>query len=330
MLGAGVRKISPPELCEQISAAADRVHAHLQATPVERAHYLETAGDIVFLKCEHRQPTGSFKVRGALNAVTQLGAERRERGIITTSTGNHGMAIAWAVQKLGGRAVVYTHTNASAAKIARIQELGADIKIIDADYIQIVHQARDDAEREGLLYVPPYDDTAVIAGQGTAAMELLAQIGDIDALFVTVGGGGLIAGMATLLKHRNPGIAIYGCLPENSPDVAVGARGGDMAEVAHPPTLSDGSAGAILPDAITIDLCRQLVDEFVLVGELEIAAELRRYIDARHELIEGSAAVALAAFRRLRPKVRGKRVAIVVCGANISSASLHRALELSS
>jgi threonine dehydratase len=317
-------------LCEQIPAAARRVYAHLEATPVERAFYLETASGLVFLKCEHRQPTGSFKVRGALNAITQLSAATRERGIITTSTGNHGMAVAWTVRKLGGRAIVYTHPNASPAKLARIRQLGAAVQIVDADYLQIVHRARSDAERDGLLYVPPYDDAAVIAGQGTAAVELLEQVDGVDALFVTVGGGGLIAGMAAWLKQRRPGVMIYGCLPESSPDVAVGARGGDMSEVKHPPTLSDGSAGSILPDAITIELCRQLVDDFVLVSEREIAAELRGYIDARHELIEGSAAVALAAFRRLQSKLRDQRVAIVVCGANISSASLQRALEMSS
>jgi len=321
--------ISVQALCAQIPAAADRVHAHLDATPVERASYLEAADQFVFLKCEHRQPTGSFKARGALNAISQLSGVTRERGIITTSTGNHGMAVAWTVRKLGGRAIVYTHSKASAAKIARIQQLGASVRLIDEDYLQIVGQARDDAEREGLLYVPPYDDMAVIAGQGTAAVELLEQAGDLDALFVTVGGGGLIAGMAAWLKDRKPGVVVYGCLPEHSPDVAVGARGGDMSAVEHPATLSDGSAGAILPDSITIDLCRQLVDEFVLVSELEIAAELRAYIDARHELIEGSAAVALAAFRRLQSKLHGRRVAIVVCGANISSDSLQRALEMS-
>jgi len=322
--------ISVRTLCEQIPLAARRVHAHLEPTPVERASYLETDGGLVFLKCEHRQPTGSFKVRGALNAITQLSAETRECGIITTSTGNHGMAVAWAVRKLGGRAIVYTHSTSSAAKIERIQQLGASIRVIDKDYLEIVRQARNDAERDGLLYVPPYDDAAVIAGQGTAAVELLEQVRDFDALFVTVGGGGLIAGMAAWLEHRSPRTVICGCLPENSPDLAVGARGGDMSEVTHPPTLSDGSAGSILPDAITIDLCRQLVDEFVLVSELEIADELRNYIDARHELIEGSAAVALAAFRRMQPRLSGKRVAIVVCGANISSASLYRALEMSS
>lgn len=318
------------ELCELIPAAATRIDAHLKVTPVERAGYLESAGGSVFLKCEHRQPTGSFKVRGALNAITRLSAEIRARGIITTSTGNHGLAVAWAMRKLGGQAIVYIHPNASATKIAGIQQLGAAVRVIDEDYRQIVRQAREAAERDGLLYVPPYDDKFVIAGQGTAAVELVEQVGNLDALFVTIGGGGLVAGMAAWLKHRNPGIVIYGCLPENSPDVAVGARGGDMSEVEHPPTLSDGSAGAIVPDAVTIDLCRQLVDEFVLVAEAEIAAELRSYIDARHELIEGSAAVALAAFRRLGTRLRGKRVAVVVCGANISSSSLHRALDMSS
>src|SRR5688572_8594690 len=114
--------ISVRALCAEIPVAARRVHAHLQATPVEGAGYLETAGELVHLKCEHRQPTGSFKVRGALNAIAQLPAETRQRGILTTSTGNHGMAVAWTVQQLGGRAIVYTHSNASAAKIARIRQ----------------------------------------------------------------------------------------------------------------------------------------------------------------------------------------------------------------
>ena len=173
-----------------------------------------------------------------------------------------------------------------------------------------------------MIYISPYNDPQVVGGQGTIAVELARQLEPIDAVFVAVGGGGLIAGIAGYLKVVRPGITVVGCLPERSPVMAESVRAGQIVEMETAPTLSDATAGGIEAGAITFDLCRALVDEYVLVDEEEIAAAIRTTIEAEHLLIEGAAGVAAAAFYKRRASFRGQNVAIVLCGANISLQTL--------
>lgn len=312
-----------------VSEAAARLRDHLQPTPfIASRAYGELITGEVWLKCEHRQPTGSFKVRGALNALLRLDPEARARGVVTASSGNHGAAVAWVAQRLGISALVFTARTASAAKLRNIARFGGELRLESGEYVRIEALARAHAAERGLRYIPPYNDADVVAGQGTAGVEIAAAAGTLDAVFATVGGGGLIGGIAIWLKHCYPNVKIIGCLPENSPHMLAAVRGANAAEVEHLPTLSDGSAGSIEPDSMTIGLCRGLVDEFVVVSEKEIARELRACIDHEHELVEGSAAVSLAGLRRLAPDLRGRKAAVVLSGGNIASTDLHRALEL--
>jgi threonine dehydratase len=315
----------------RIEAAALRVEGLLPATALESADYLSEATRCkVWFKCDHRQPTGSFKVRGALNVLSQLTAAQREHGIITASSGNHGAAVAWGMRQWGGRATIFTAASASALKLKRIRQWGGELQQVESDdCLQAETTARAAAIAQQRQYVPPYNDPEVIAGQGTLGLELLAQCRNLDAVFITIGGGGLISGVSACLKYHYPEMKIFGCLPANSPDMAVVARGGDPESVQHLPTLSDASAGGMEKDSITIELARQLVDEYVEVSEVEIARELRMYLDERQELIEGAAGVAIAAFRKRAHELVGKNVAIILCGANISADDLQHALALS-
>ncbi|HEY0474057.1 MAG TPA: pyridoxal-phosphate dependent enzyme, partial [Kribbella sp.] len=184
------------------------------------------------------------------------------------------------------------------------------------------------AAEHGLTYVPPYNDPDVIAGQGTAGVEILEQLAGqrLDAIFVAVGGGGLVSGIASVLKQHRPEIRVYGASPARDAAMAASVEAGKVIEVEAEDTLSDGTAGSVEPGSITFELCRDLVDEWVLVSEDAIRAALRMVIDTEHQLIEGSAAMAFAAARARRTELAGRRVAVVSCGGNISAGTLAAAL----
>lgn len=316
-------------LVDRIAAAARDIGGFLEPTAlIESQPLSEAIGARVLLKAEHRQPTGSFKVRGASNALLSATPESLAKGVVTASSGNHGAAVAWAAGKLGAAVTVHTAIHASPAKLANIRRLGGIVVTADADQSAIEGQARALGQADGRLFVSPYNDLAVVAGQGTIGVDLLEQEPDLDAVFVTVGGGGLAAGVAAWIKRHRPSVRIYGCLPKNSAFMAALARGDPQDEVVDLPTLSDGSAGRIEDDAVTIDICRAWIDDYVLLSEVEIAVALRDFIDGHHELIEGSAAVAIAGAVKRRDALQGKTVAIILCGANISSATLRDALVL--
>ncbi len=308
-------------------AAEAVIRPHLRETPLERSLALsQECGAEVFLKLENLQHTGSFKARGAMHKLLMLTPAEWQRGVITASTGNHGSAVAWCLRKLNRCGTVFVPTTASPVKVKNIERYGAELKYHGTDGVEAELRARETAEASGAVYVSPYNDVAVVAGQGTVALELerqMAAVGArIDAVFVTVGGGGLIGGIAGCLKAAAPEVRVIGCLPENSAVMAATLQPGKFPSAEVKPTLSDGSAGGIESGAITIPLCREFVDEYVLVSEAEIAAEMRFMLEAHHMLIEGAAGVALAAFRKSAARFRGKNVVIVICGGNVSLATL--------
>jgi threonine dehydratase len=265
---------------------------------------------------------GSFKVRGALNKLLTLTPDLRARGIVTASSGNHGAAVAYGLRLLGARGLIVVPEHASPAKVELIRRLGAEVRLYGDDALLSEQYARAYALEQGLAYISPYNDPQVIAGQGTIGVELARQLDQIDAVFVAVGGGGLIGGIAGYLKAMRPGITIIGCLPARSPVMAESVRAGRIVEIEAEPTLSDATAGGIEAGAITFDLCRALVDEFVLVSEDEIAAAIRTIIQVEHMLVEGAAGVAVAAYYKLKAEFRHRNAVIVLCGANISLQTL--------
>jgi threonine dehydratase len=307
-----------------IRLAATRLHPYIRETYVEHSDALgEATGTTVWLKCENLQLTGSFKLRGATNKVLALTPAERDRGIVTASTGNHGRAVAHALTALGGIGTIFLPTVTPTAKVEALRRYPAvTLEFFGNESSLTETHARAVAHETGRLYVSPYNDPDVIAGQGTVGVEILSQMPNVDAVFVAVGGGGLVAGIALYLKAMKPSVRIIGCWPENSTSLYEAMKTGHVVPGVELPTLSDGTAGGVEEGAITIDLCSRLIDESILVSEAEIADAVRFVLAQHHMAVEGSAGVAVAACRKVADRVAGQTVAIVLCGGNIGYATL--------
>jgi threonine dehydratase len=307
------------EVVAAATAASQRIATLVLRTPLIRSTALSAATSAkVYLKLENRQTTGSFKLRGASNRLLTLSAEQREAGCVAASSGNHGAAVACALQKLGAKGVIFVPQQTSQKKVAAIESYGGDVRFFGTDGLDTEQHARDYAMRNNMVYLSPYNDREVIAGQGTCGVEIIEQLPDIDAVFVAVGGGGLISGVGSVLKAHNPEVRVFGCQPEASAVMARSVQAGRILDLPSDPTLSDGTAGGIEADAITFELCRELIDEFVLVSEAQIAAAMRSFIAAHAEAIEGAAGVALAAMLARKSDIAGQNVAVIICGGNVS------------
>ncbi|MFI5697646.1 pyridoxal-phosphate dependent enzyme [Kribbella sp. NPDC051586] len=321
--------LSPAEIAERSEAVAPRLREHLPPTPFVRFDaFSDEVGAEVLVKCEHLQRTGSFKARGSMAKILTLTDAQREAGVVTASTGNHGLGVGNALATLGGHGIVYLPENASPSKVAALRRIGLEIRAEGNDSGVLEPKARAYAAEHDLTYVPPYNDPDVVAGQGTVAVEMLEQLAGepLDAVVVAVGGGGLISGVASVLKKHLPGIRVYGASPVRDDAMAASVRAGEIIQIDAQETLSDGTAGSVEAGSITFGLCRELVDDWVLVSEDAISAGLRMVIDTEHQLIEGSAAMAFAAVRERRAELAGQRIAVVSCGGNISSKTLVAAL----
>ena len=318
----GVRQTLPEaitNLATQVREAADRIRPVGAETPVEQIEGLvpniETK---VFFKLENLQNTGSFKLRGASNKILSLSPKEAAKGVIAASNGNHGLGVAAAARAARIAAEVYVSNHVSPSKARRIEEYGAHIKRIGDDPLEAELAARAAACEQGKVFISPYNDNEVMAGQGTIAVELLRQLPTLDALFVAVGGGGLIGGIGAYTKSASPQTEIVGCWPENSAVLYESIKVGRILDVPEEPTLSESTAGGLEPGSVTLEVCSRVIDSSVLVSETEILDAMRRVRTLKGWIIEGSAAVAVAAFLKNAERYRGKRVAVVICGANVS------------
>lgn len=278
----------------------------------------------VYCKLENRQTTGSFKLRGATNRLLTLSEEQRAQGCVAASSGNHGAAVACAMQQLGVKGVIFVPERTSPAKVEKIRAYGGDVRFFGTDGLDTEQHARAYAAQHSMFYLSPYNDPDVIAGQGTCGVEIVAGLPDVDALFIAVGGGGLVAGVGSVLKAHNSDIRIYGCQPLASPVMARSVEAGSILAMPSEPTLSDGTAGGIEQDAITFPLNQALVDDWVIVDEEQIAAAIRHFMAHEGERIEGAAGVALAGLFERRDEIAGKKVVVIICGGNISDAVLRQ------
>ena len=276
----------------------------------------------MLLKLENLQHTGSFKARGAFNKLLTIDPASRCEGIIAASSGNHGAAVAWCARELGTAATIFVPEGASAAKIDRIRSYGAVVRFQGIDGLDTEIFARAEARQSGVAYVSPYNDEAVVAGQGTVGVELVEQDSQLDAVFIAVGGGGLIGGVGAWLRDRAPNVRLIGAVPANSPVMASSVRAGRILEMESHPTLSDGTAGGIESDSMTFALCQEVVDDWVVVPEDEIGRVLREFVIDHDMPIEGAAAVAVAAAIALAPAADWRRIGIVICGGNIAAGTL--------
>ncbi|MBT8084189.1 MAG: threonine/serine dehydratase [Woeseia sp.] len=307
--------------------AANRISPYIRQTPLEHSPYFsEQTGANVWLKLENLQLTGSFKLRGAFNKLLSLTADQRGQGAVAASSGNHGAAVAWAMAQLKVAGMIFVPEQTSSVKVEAIRRAGVTVEFFGHDGLDTELHAREYAHAKGMHYLSPYNDAAVIAGQGSCGVEIARQLNKVDALVVAVGGGGLVSGAGAFLRSAYPNLQIIACQPVASAVMAESIQNGKILDLPSAPTLSDGTAGGIEPGAITFELCQQLVSQFVLISEEQIAAAMRDFIDAHHMLLEGAAGVALAGLRKKATELRGKSVVVIVCGANISRESLKKIL----
>ena len=312
---------------DQITDARERIKDNILNTPLLHSRWLSDAcNGSVYLKMESEQYTGSFKARGSLNKLMWIQEQKLNKLPVTASTGNHGLGFARALDLLGMKGKIFLPENADTSKIEAIQSYGADLEFHGDDPYTTEMFARKTADENGWIYVSPYNDEQIIAGQGTIGIEILEKIDQPDNILATVGGGGLISGIATYVKEKSPKTRIIGCQPENSPEMSASVRAGEYKEIESKPTLSDGSAGGFEKDSITFDLCKELVDEFILVSEKKIEKSIRQMISKHHKLVEGSAAVAVASLLQQPDKFANQSTVIVICGANISLDTLKEVL----
>jgi threonine dehydratase len=324
---------SAASLAASVEAAAARIEGHLLRTAMQHSPYLsERSGCSCYLKMESEQVTGSFKARGATNKVLGLQADdpRLAAGLYTASTGNHALAMTHALGAARSSglippstpATIFVSEKTAPSKIANLQMVGAPIEILGDDAEQVETHARDTAAERGGVFVSPYNDLDIIAGQGTIGLEMLEQLPDIGAVFVAAGGGGLIAGIAGYVKHHKPSCQVIGCSAEMSAclELSVLAGGEDFlteGEFVNEKTLSDGTAGGIEAGAVTLPICKAHVDDWVSVSEEEIGDAVYDVLKNHHKLIEGAAGVAVAGMMRLAPQYQGQELCAIVCGNNI-------------
>ena len=308
-----------PDLVELIEEACSRVYGLVLQTPVARltceSRIPPTAR--VFAKLEQLQTTGSFKLRGATNKIMSLSPEAAAAGVVTSSTGNHGLGVAAAARHRNIDAEVYLSSQVSEAKWKKIASYGARIRMVGQNPLQAEIAARAAAEESGRTYVSPYNDWEVVAGQGTVGVELVNQVENIDAVFIATGGGGLISGVGTYLRRKSPRTEIVGCWPENSRVLYECLRVGKIAEFPEIYTLSESTAGAVEPGSITFELARAAMHRGVLVSE-ESILDAMKWARAQGWTIEGAAGVALAAFFQEASRYEGKTAVVLFCGGNLS------------
>ena len=303
--------------------AAERAADYVVRTPLKRSSvFSEELQAEVYFKLENRQTTGSFKLRGASNRLLTLDAAQREQGCVAASSGNHGAAVACAMQTQGVSGLIFVPEHTAPVKIEKIRSYGGDVRLFGTDGLDTEEHARDFASRNGMFYLSPYNDEQVIAGQGTCGIEIAMELPDPDAIFIAVGGGGLIGGVGAVLKAHDPGIRVFGCQPLASPVMMRSIEAGEIVDMPSKPTLSDGTAGGIEQGAVTFELNQAVVDEWVAVDEQHIAAAMQAFIDAEGDVIEGAAGVAVAGMLSKRDELMGKKVVALICGGNISNDKL--------
>ncbi|WFU06063.1 hydroxyectoine utilization dehydratase EutB (plasmid) [Rhizobium sp. CB3171] len=301
-----------------IEEARRRIVGQVVRTPLMRSQALSRqSGAPVFLKLENQQTTGSFKLRGATNAILCLSEEARSRGLATASTGNHGRAVAHAAAALGARAIVCLSALVPANKVEAIRSLGAEVRIVGQSQDDAMREVERLVREEGMSFVPPFDDANVIAGQGTIGLELADALQDVALVLVPLSGGGLASGVAAAIKAKRPQARVIGISMERGAAMVASLAVGAPLEVQEVETLADSLGGGIgLDNRLTFAMCRDLLDDVILLSEDEIAAGIRHAAAAEGEIVEGAGAVGIAAL--LAGKIRlNSPTAIVISGGNI-------------
>ncbi len=310
--------VQPFVSLDQIRAASNRIAGRVLRTPlVQSAMLTEAIGVPVYLKLEHHQTTGSFKLRGATHAVLSLTEAERRLGVIAASTGNHGRALAYAAKAEGAVATICMSRLVPENKVLDVRRLGADVRIVGNSQDEAQKEVDRLVAEEGMVAVPPFDDPAIIAGQGTLGLEILEQLPETATVLVPLSGGGLAAGIAAAIKGSKPAARVIGLTMQRGAAMKASLDTGHPVEVEEGASLADSLGGGIgLENALTFAMCRDLLDDVVLLSEDEIAAGMRHAYAVEREIIEGAGAVGIAALLCGRIRSPGPVVAIL-SGRNV-------------
>jgi threonine dehydratase len=313
---------------DDIQAASRRLAGRVRRTPVLTCEALDAvSGYAVSLKCENLQRAGAFKIRGALNKLLSLSEAERSRGVVAFSSGNHAQGVALAAQAVGTTAVICMPTDAPRMKVEATRAAGAEIVFYDRQKDDREAIARRIAGDTGRELVPPYDDYAIMAGQGTAVIELLEEVPDLDAILTPVGGGGLLAGCSTAARALRPGITVIGVETDTANDTYLSFRKGERVTIPPPPTIADGIR-LTTPGALTFPILQRNVSDIALVSDAEVLAAVKLLALSAHVVAEPTGAVPVAAVMSGRlPMPKGSRVGVVISGGNIDPAVLIAALS---
>ena len=308
---------------EEIRAAAARLKGRVHRTPVISSRsFDERCGQRVFFKCENLQRAGAFKIRGALNKLLTLSDDERRRGVVGFSSGNHAQGVALAAKLTGASAIILMPTDAPVLKVEATRGYGAEVVFYDRQTEDREERARDLVEKTGRILVPPYDDPAIMAGQGTAALELMEDVPDLDALLTPMGGGGLMAGCSTAARALRPSVKIYGVEADTANDTYLSFKKGERVSIAPPPTIADGIRN-LSPGVLTFPINRKTVTDVLLVSDEEIAEAVRFLLLRGKILVEPTGAVPAAALLAGKvPMPSGSRVGVILSGGNIDPALL--------
>lgn len=312
---------------DDVAEAARRLEGVAHLTPVGVSRLLNQAcGNELFLKCENLQRAGSFKFRGAYNAVGRLDDERKARGIITYSSGNHAQALACVCRMQAIRATIVMPQGASRMKLEAARDYGAEIVLHDPATSSREEVARDLADRHGYTIIPPFDHPDIIAGQGTAAAELFQMTGPLDYLFVPCGGGGLLSGSAIAARHLSPGCRVIGVEPEAGDDGVRSFRSGTLQRVHNPQTIADGARTSSLGEH-TFPIIRQYVDDMIAVSDADLIRTMYFVWTRMKLVVEPTGVLGLAAVFNRRYPVAGKRIGAILSGGNVDLVAAGRWFE---
>lgn len=313
---------------QEIREAQKALRALLPPSPlVYNAWLSEALHCQVFLKLENMQPIGSFKIRGATYKISKLSEQQKAQGVIAASAGNHAQGVAWGSKQLGVRAMIVMPTTAPLVKVQNTQALGADILLYGNNYDQAYSKAQEIAAQTGRIFVPAFEDSDVIAGQGVVGLEILEQLTDVDWVVGSVGGGGLMAGVATAIKGLKPNVQIAACQSHGAPSMIRSIEKGQATTLEKVDTFADGIAVMKASESMR-QILDPLVDEWVEVEDDEIAASVLTLIEKAKIIAEGSGAAALAAVEEIKAEVRGKKVVVIVSGGNIDVNVLARIIDV--
>lgn len=303
---------------DDIRAAAERIRGHVLRTPMmQSASLSERTGVSVHLKLESHQRTGAFKLRGATNAMLALSQDQRARGVVAASTGNHGRALAYAARAVGSKATICMSSLVPENKVAEVRRLGAMVKIVGRSQDEAQQEVDRLVAKDGMVMVPPFDDAAVIAGQGTIGIEMVVDLPEVETVLVQLSGGGLASGVAAAVKALRPKTMVIGLTMDRGAAMKLSIDAGHPVAVEEYPSLADSLGGGIgVDNQLTFAMCSALLDDIVLVTEREIAEGIRHAYMQEREILEGAGAIGIAAILAGKVELQGP-AAVLLSGRNI-------------